>query len=142
MSYICPSCSLDPLNHSLTLLLEKDNILYFYTCPSKAKLYFDKDGILNHYNGVLSEIQQNKQWTWIFDAEGFDFKHFSQFNIAIGLSKMISTKFSNNLNQIIIINPTFYISSIYNIIYPFLNNKIRNIIQIIYEPKTHFDILP
>jgi hypothetical protein len=129
MVYTCPLCLLDPLSHSLTNFLEKDNTYYFYTCPSKAKLYFDTTSIINHYNGVLSEIPENKKWIWVFDGIGFGLKHLLQIEVAIELSKLISSKFSKNLEKIIIINPSGYISSIYNIIRPFLNNKITSIIE-------------
>jgi hypothetical protein len=133
MTYICGICSLNSSSHSLTKLVEKDSTLYYYTCPSKADLYFDTSGIINHYNGVLSEIPKNKQWIWIFDGTGFNLKHFLQIDVAIELAKLITTKFSDNLKKIIIINPTLYISSIYNIITPFLNNKIISIIEINYD---------
>lgn len=130
MKYICPVCSINPLSHSLTELMEKDNTLYYYTCPSKAELYFDAPSIIKHYEGVLSEISENKQWVWIFDASGFNLKHFLQMRVAIELAKLISFKFSKNLKRIIIINPTFYVSSTYNIIHPFLNEKIKSVIEI------------
>jgi hypothetical protein len=136
MVYNCPLCLLDPLSHSLTNFLEKDNTYYFYTCPAKAKLYFDTVSIINHYDGVLSEIPENKKWIWVFDGMGFGLKHFLQIEVAIELSKLISSKFSKNLEKIIIINPSGYISSVYNIIRPFLNNKITSIIKINYEIKS------
>ena len=135
MKFVCPVCLLDPLNHSLSKFLEKDNILYFYTCPSKAKLYNDLPGIIFHYNGVLSEIPKNKKWIWIFDGFNFNLNHFLEINIAFEIAKLISTKFSENLLNIIIINPTFYINSTYNIIYPFLNEKIKSLIKINYDIK-------
>ena len=134
--YKCPLCLIDPLSHSLTEFLHKDDILYYYTCPSKAKLYFDTNSIIHHYNGVLSDIPKNKRWVWVFDGFEFDFKHFSQIQVAIELAKLISTKFSHNLKKIIIINPTLYISSIYNIITPFLSDKIKSIIEINHKYKT------
>ena len=141
MSYICGLCSLDPSSHSLTKLLDKDNTIYYYACPSKARLYFDTYGIITHYDGVLSEIPKNKQWVWIFDGDGFSFKHFLQIEVAIELAKLITKKFSDNLKKIIIINPTFYITSVYNIIKPFLNSKIISIVEINYDITSADDIL-
>jgi len=141
MKYSCPLCCLDPLSHSLTEIADKNNTLYYYTCPSKAKLYFDAASIINHYNGVLSEIPDNKQWVWIFDGTNFNIKHFLQMEVGIELAKLISSKFSGNLQKIIIINPTSYISLIYNIIYPFLNDKIRSVVEINYLYKSPHDII-
>ena len=128
MNYSCPLCRIDPSNHSLTKIKENENIIYYYSCPSQAKLYFDTNGIINHYNGILSEIPKNKKWIWIFDSKDFGFKHFIQINLGIELAKLISNKFSNNLLKIIIINPTIYILSTYNILKPFLTKEINNII--------------
>ena len=128
MNYICPLCSIDPLNHSLKKLKETNNVVYYYSCPSEAKLYFDTNGIINHYTGVLSEIPENKKWIWIFDSKNFDFKHFIQINVGIELAKLISSKFSKNLFKILVINPTFYILSTYNILYPFLKKEVNDII--------------
>ena len=133
MKYICPICQLKPSSHSLINVLETTELIYYYTCPSQAKLYYDVPGIVNHYDGVLSEIPENKEWIWIFDSFGFDLIHVTQTTVAIELAKLISNKFSKNLKKIIIINPTFYIKIIHKIIMPFLNNKIRDIIEINYE---------
>jgi len=140
MIYRCPICALNPQSHSLTEVTEKDNTLYYYTCPSKAELYFDATSIINHYQGVLSEIPENKQWLWIFDATDFNLKHFLQVDVAIKLAKLISSKFSKNLKKVIIINPTIYISSTYKIIRPFLNAKIQSIIEINYHYKSVTDV--
>ena len=141
MVYTCPLCLLDPLSHSLTNFLEKDNTYYFYTCPAKSKLYYDTNSIIDHYNGVLSDIPKNKKWVWVLDVMGFGFNHFLQIEVAKELSKLISSKFSKNLEKIIIINPSGYVSAVYAIVKPFLNNKIKSIIEINHEIKSVDDIL-
>jgi hypothetical protein len=135
MGYICPLCELLPSSHSLTKVLERKEIIYYYTCPSQAILYYDVKGIVNHYDGVLSEMSENKEWIWIFDSLGFGLKHATQINVAVELAKLISNKFSKNLKKIIIINPTLYITITHKMIMPFLNNKVRDIIEINYESK-------
>ena len=133
MQYICPLCKILPSSHSLTKLLEKKGIIYYYTCPSQAILYYDAKGIIDHYDGVLSEMPENKEWVWIFDSLGFSIMHAIQTNVAIELAKLISNKFSKNLKKIIIINPTFYIKITHTMLMPFLNNKVKDIIEINYE---------
>jgi hypothetical protein len=140
MTYICPVCELLPSSHSLSKVLEKNDIIYYYTCPSQAILYYDVKGIINHYNGILSEIPENKEWVWIFDSLGFSLIHAMQTNVAIELAKLISNKFSKNLKKIIIINPTCYITITHKLIMPFLTNKIRDIIELNYETKRVEDI--
>jgi len=133
MQYTCPLCKILPSSHSLTKMTEKKGIVYYYTCPSQAILYYDATGIVNHYDGVLSEIPENKEWVWIFDSLGFNIMHAMQTNVAIELAKLISNKFSKNLRKIIIINPTFYITITHKLLIPFLNDKVRDIIEINYE---------
>ena len=140
MKYICPVCKLVPSSHSLINVLETTELIYYYTCPSQAILYYDVHGIVNHYNGVLSEIPKNKEWVWIFDSLDFSFIHAIQINVAIELAKLISTKFSKNLKKIIIINPTFYITAIHILIIPFLNDKVKEIIELNYEKKSAEEI--
>ena len=136
LQYTCNQCQLLPSSHSLIKILEKKEIIYYYTCPSQAKLYYDVKGIIEHYDGVLSEMSANKEWIWIFDSLDFSFIHAIQINVAIELAKLISNKFSKNLKKIIIINPTFYITVIHTLIIPFLNDKVRDIIELNYELKS------
>lgn len=141
MQYICPICKLLPSSHSLKKVSERKGIIYYYTCPSQAILYYDVKGIINHYDGVLSEIPEDKEWIWIFDSLDFNFIHTMQTNVAIELTKLISNKFSKNLKKIIIINPTFYTTITHKLIMPFLNNKIRDIIEINYKLKSAEEVL-
>lgn len=123
--YICPFCQINPASHSLKKI-EKEGALYFYTCPAKATLYYDVKSIMNHYKGVLSEI--DKEWTWIFDGAGFTLEHAIQTTVAIELAKLLST--FPNLKKIIIVNPTLYIRIPYNIVMPFLNKTLRDSVVI------------
>ena len=141
MSYICPLCKLQPLSHSLTKLSEKNGIIYYYTCPSQAILYYDVEGILNHYKGVLSEIPKDKEWIWIFDSLDFNLTHALQINVAVEIAKLITHNFSTNLKKIIIINPTFYITMTHKVVMPFLNETIKNIIEINYEKTTSEEVM-
>ena len=141
MSYVCQIFKLLPSSHSLTKMTEKKGIIYYYTCPSQAILYYDVKGIISHYDGVLSEIPENKEWVWIFDSLDFTIMHAMQTNVAIQLAKLISSKFSKNLKKIIIINPTFYVTLTHKIIMPFLNEKVKNMIEINYENTTFQEII-
>jgi len=139
MVYTCPLCLLDPLSHSFTNFLEKEDTFYFYTCPAKATLYFDTISIINHYDGVLSEITENKNWIWVLDVTSFGLNHFLQIEVAKELSKLISSKFSKKLKKIIIINPNNYVFFVYSIVKSFLTDKIKSIIEINNEIKSMDD---
>jgi hypothetical protein len=64
-----------------------------------------------------------------------------QTNVAIKLANLISNKFSKNLKKIIIINPTFYVTLTHKIIMPFLNEKVKNTIDINYKNTTVQEII-
>ena len=139
--YVCPLCKILPSSHSLIKLSERKGIQYYYTCPSQALLYYDVVGILQHYDGVLSEIPANKEWVWIFDSMGFSIVHAMQTKVAIELARLISNKFSENLKKIIIINPSLYITITHKLIKPFLNSKVKDIIEISYETRRPEEII-
>jgi hypothetical protein len=120
--YICPVCAADSTSHSLKKI--DDNL--FYTKPSEATKYWDRDGIYNHYDGVLGEVVG--PWSWVFDADGFDMKHMLEVDVAISLARLITTKYSHNLNYILILNPSWKVKVILKIVMPFLNEKIRSLI--------------
>jgi hypothetical protein len=126
---VCPLCKINPKNHSLTFLGEENNILIYYTCPSEALLYFDTQGIIYHYDLVLSQIPDNKEWIWIFDAKNYGMKHMMHPETGIEIAKLISKKYSKNLKSILIKNYSSYVPKIYTIVKPFLNKKIKDIIR-------------
>jgi hypothetical protein len=129
MPYTCKVCEDDPSSHSFKNIGNINNITYYYTCPAKATKYNDVVGITQHYDGVLSE--NNNQWIWVFDCKKFTTKHLLEVNVGIELAKLISTKFSSSLTSILIINPTWHILVVMKLVTPFLNNHMKSIIKIL-----------
>lgn len=127
--YECPTCKVDPSSHSLKKLGEKFNVEYYYTCPAEATLYYDEEGIYNHYNGVLNDIPEGNKWVWVFDSLDFGLKHLIYMNIGITLSTLVSTKYSHNLQKIIVINSNMYTSTIYTVLGYFLSDYVKSIIE-------------
>lgn len=125
--YECPICKEVPNSHSLKVLEELDGIVYLYTCPSKAIRYDDREGINAHYRGVLHELGE-KKWIWIFDARGFSIKHYLQFRITKDLADILS-EYSGTLNEIQIYNTNRFIKMTYTMVYPFLNERIRDVVK-------------
>lgn len=127
MSFVCSICANDPSSHSFVRLEERQGVQYFYSCPSKATRYDDADGILYHYSGMLAELN-GKPWAWIFDSTGFGVKHFLQFQVAIGLAKLISQTY---VKKIYIVHPTWHIKCTLNMVWPFLSKSTRECIFIL-----------
>jgi hypothetical protein len=121
MVYKCEICEQDPSSHSLKKLGSKNGITYFYTRPSSASKYNDVDGILKHYDGVLSENIEP------------DLKHLMETKVGICLAKLSqhfgqSQKFSHNLQNILIVNPTWHVKTVLDLISPFLNVRMKSLI--------------
>lgn len=130
MEHICETCFKDPTSHSFSQVDSIDNIQVFYTCPSIATKYYDKIGILEHYENTLNH-HGSKPWIWIFDGKDFELKHALEISTGIEIAKMITNKFSDNLRKIYIINANWYIHTFYNVVHPFLSQKVRDLIVII-----------
>jgi hypothetical protein len=139
----------DSLNHSFSKIEERDGVSIYYTCPANLTQVYDSDIILAHYETLLSNLGNDKQWIWIFDSKEFGLKQsleihspsanasgvpsrpnavgYGSLQTAIGIAKLISPqKYGKNLQQIVIANPTMYIRTTLNIILPFLSQDIRN----------------
>jgi hypothetical protein len=124
----CPVCALDPTSHSLKRLEElEDGTVVMYTKPAEATRYWDRDGILFHYDNSLSQISGD--WIWIFDAEGFSAKHMFEIGVATSLAHLISSKYSERLRKIIITNPSPIVELVVIIVKPFLNKRMRSLIS-------------
>lgn len=122
------------LNHSFSKIEERDGVSIYYTCPSKLQKIYDSEIILTHYETLLSNLGNDKQWIWIFDSKEFGLTQSLEIQTAIGIAKLISPqKYGKNLQQIVIANPTMYIRTALNIILPFLSQEIRN--KIVFEGK-------
>lgn len=45
---MCKSCDVDPKSHSFFRIATEDNVQIFYSCPSEATKYFDKQSVEIH----------------------------------------------------------------------------------------------
>jgi hypothetical protein len=122
----CPVCAEDPTSHSFKQIETlPDGTVIMYTKPAEASKYWDRDGILFHYDQKLSTVGD---WVWVFDAEGFSFEHMLEVDVAISLAKLISSKYSQTLKKIMVVNPSFMVQIMLTIVTPFLNKHIRSLI--------------
>jgi len=132
----CPACKLNPMCHSFSKISEKDGVSNYYTCPAKAILFNDSKGILRHYEMEL-EDNAYKSWTWTFDCSGFTIAHAAEIQTAIGICKLLKSRHGDSLQCISVINPTWHIHSLLYVIWPFMTDHLRSIIQI--ENNTKID---
>ena len=125
---MCKICINNPGSHSFEFVGVQNGMNLYYTCPAKATMYWDTEGILMHYEELL-EQNGDHPWIWLFDGEGFGLMHSMQISTALGIVDLFKKKYGKYLMEIRITHPTTYIKSLYAVIYPFLDEKIDNIIQ-------------
>jgi hypothetical protein len=126
MVFLCKICEKCPNSHSLIKFQETNDIIFYYTSPSTA-LDNNIEGILYHYNGVLSE-KINKNWIWVLDLKNYGMKEMLEINNTIAIVNLIKEKYSTNLQKIVVINTNSYTKTIYKIIKPFLNKRMQNMV--------------
>ena len=136
MKNICEKCYKNPKSHSFRLLKSNLNIPVFYTSPGEAEDYADSDAILNHYDNMLN-LHGKNQWIWVFNCNKLELKHSLEFNTARRVAILISQKY-NNIKQIYILNSNFMFNTILNIVWPFLDDKIKDLIIMV--DKLPFDV--
>lgn len=139
ITYMCPICQDNSYNHSFRYMGSYSDIVYMYTCPEKAILYKDTHGILEHYTGVMEDLYRNdKQWIWVFDARQFSLKHYIQFDLVIGLAKLIcNPMYSNRLISILVYSPTWHLERLLQFITPFLSQSVKEKIHTITNIPRH-----
>lgn len=142
----CKICKELPNAHSFDIfcygidIREKDEdkkkITVFYTRVANAIRYDDMKGILEHYTNLL-KLEKPTKWIWIFDCNGFEWKHSIQIKTAIGIAKLINE--FGNVHRIIVINSNFLINTLFAGLKAFLNNDIlKNTIMIKNDEKIKY----
>ena len=122
----CSICEAEPGSHSLREVGVKDGVVIFYTCPAEASKYNDYEGIMRHYEDTFEDrIGDGTPWIWIFDCKGFTLKHLVEINVAIGIASLVSSRFADNLQKVIVINPYWIVQLTMNLLRPFMGKELR-----------------
>lgn len=129
MKFLCPICEENDTNY----LFKKLNIIYeiyiFYSYPNVVTKYHNHSEILNHFRGMLNEIDHASiKWKWVFNSKDFKLKYAIRIKTAISIARLIS-EIKADLHEIIIMNPTWHINYILKIVTPFLKKDIREKIK-------------
>lgn len=129
---------MDPVvqdHHSFSQTHKINEIPVFYTCPSKSHHYKNKT-LLSYIDEVILHYDLG-QWIWHIDSNGFEFTlDGQQFS---SLVKNIVEKYSEELQQINIIKPNWYMHSVLKILWPFLSKNTQKMIVIVNVDPYPFD---
>lgn len=118
----CPYCvTYGPNTHSFSEIASTPMFgRIMYTSVAKATDYSNTKAIVTHFT---STITPGEKWTWIFDCKDLKTKHAVQFNVAITLCKLIRDTYSENLQRIIIVNPTPAIDALIKHVLPIFDKE-------------------
>jgi hypothetical protein len=141
MHKFCQQCVQDisnnlPLSHCFYEEIDKINgITVFNASPGESILYKDVDGIMSHIKSMLLHHGKNP-WILHIDGEGFETKHARQITIAFQFLELIKNEYLDELMLVEIICPTKQMHGVIAILWPFLPEKLKNIILIRTQSKS------
>jgi hypothetical protein len=121
-------CEKESSSHSFYKLNHDDCHGVFYSCEAEA-LDKDIDNIMYHIEGVLEDFHKmGKSWEWICDGKDFT---LSMNSVSLSMRFVsLLTKYQSSLTHIHVINTNPFIKSMYDIMIPFLNERLANKINI------------
>ena len=127
----CPMCKYDKISHSFHQILETNEEIYYYTCPSDATHYDDTDGIISHLHHELEIChKKNKKWVWLFSCYNFGLKHMVQIKQVRRFINFLYPRYTYMLQNIYILHLNTIFRSFYNTIYYFIPEILRKLIII------------
>lgn len=123
MRDICLTCHMDPGSHSFSKLCDINNVSVFYTNPSEATKYNDNDGIMVHFQGMMSK-HVNDKWGWIIDASGFQTHHMMELQLTRNLIELINNNYISNLEYIKVKNTNVVVRRLFNVFLPVIGSDL------------------
>jgi hypothetical protein len=120
---MCKSCDVDPKSHSFFRIATEDNVQIFYSCPSEATKYFDKQSVKIHCREKLQEKGDTCKWIFIFDGTGYTLRHAMAIGVSLSFLRVIK-EHADTLLEIRILNTSSYVSTMLTIMKPFIPHNI------------------
>lgn len=105
----CSFCRINPRSHSFREITDltgnAQDIRVFYSRPAEAELYRDTISVVHHFECELISV---KDWEWIFDCDGMEIGHYTQFGLVRELCQLF--KRQGGLRRVKIINSGWLIN--------------------------------
>ena len=120
---MCKACDVDPKSHSFFRIATKDSVQIFYSCPSEATKYYDKESVQIHCREKLQEKGNTTKWIFIFDGTGYTLRHAMAIGVSLSFLRVIE-EHADTLIEIRILNTSTYVATMLNIMKPFIPDNI------------------
>ena len=133
--YICSSCQLNSNSHCFKLINMNNSSLYFYFCAVDSFDLKDTYGLLNHLYGNLRYNKRN--WVLLFDCFDIGIMEIFYLNKLKNLYNHYELKVDFTLlENIILLNTTFFNTSMLSIIFNNVNKYFKS--KIIHDKNDYF----
>lgn len=118
---LCVICANDISAHSFRRIhwLNPD-VQLFYSCPAESTRYFDREGVIRHFDLELANLH-NSPWVWVIDFRDFTLNHAKEVRSIMDISHLVLYKYPGLLQKILAIhvNPVVkYLIGVFSAILP------------------------
>jgi len=122
-SHVAPSYSFKKLN-------ARNGVSTYYTKPSTISQYQDADEALQDYNKNLDDLGNHK-WSWIIDGDGFEIMYALELKTGKGIHSLLSGNHGENLQEILVVNPTMCMRILIKAVMTFLPEVTRKKVRVV-----------
>ena len=118
------------LSYSFKKLHTRHGVSTYYTKPSTITQYEDADEALKAYDEILDHLGNHK-WVWIIDGDGFEILYALEFKTGKGINSLLSGKHAENLQEILVVNPTMCMRILIKAAMAFLPEATRKKVKVL-----------
>jgi hypothetical protein len=92
---------------------------YIYTNPGRALEYKETPENIENFKRHFKSLK-GKRWTWVFDCADMEMKHYTSFDFAKQLAKILIEEHRHTLETIYIVRPNAWIRTTVSILQTFI----------------------
>ena len=119
----CTICHLKPKSHCFIKISTHPINIYYSSIPRSSD--FSNATAIQHH--IVSTLEPNRDWIWIFDCKGLSSKHAVQIDVVKYLIKlMMDDKYAKYMMRFVAINMSATASKLLEMVLPFLPKEARD----------------
>jgi len=121
---LCIICASDISAHSFHRIqwLNPD-VQLFYSRPAESTRYFDREGVLHHFDVELTNLH-NSSWAWVIDFRDFSLDHAKEVRSIIDITHLVLYKYPGQLKKIWAIHVNSVVKHLFTIFRAILPSSI------------------